>query len=270
LQTYDEKDTQSQDEHFGPQIVLWELELTDMYAATIENPNPVGLCISPCEGPVKQPDTAEAELVRLLQAGNEATFQEFIDRYGPRIYRLAFGILRNRDDAEDVAQEVFAKVYFSINGFQARSSLYSWVSRIAINECYTYLRKKRPIYESDSPDGTLSTIMQSIADPQPRADLVAMQRDFINKLLTQVSEDERVLLVWKEVEGLSLEELCEMTGLNENIIKVRLFRARQRLARAAAKSRDRWLLARGLAAAAPLRMTEIGKPLVRPVRLEEV
>src|SRR5260370_5263446 len=135
-----------------------------MYAATIENPNPVGLCVSPCEVPVKQPDTAEAELVRQLQAGNEASCQEFIDRYGPRIYRLAYGILRNRDDAEDVAQEVFAKVYFSINGFQARSSLYSWVSRIAINECYTYLRKKRPIYESDSPDGTLSTITQRIAD----------------------------------------------------------------------------------------------------------
>jgi len=224
--------------------------------AAIENPNPVGLCVNPCEVPVKQPDTAEAELVRLLQAGNEATFQEFIDRYGPRIYRLAYGILRNRDDAEDVAQEVFAKVYFSINGFQARSSLYSWVSRIAINECYTYLRKKRPIYESDSPDGTLSTITQSIADRQPRADLVAMQRDFINKLLTQVSEDERVLLVWKEIEGLSVEELTEMTGLNENTIKVRLFRARQRLARVAAESRDRWLLARTslrrLAATTPL------------------
>ena len=73
-----------------------------MYAA-IENPNPVGLCVNPCEVSVKHLDTAEAELVRLLQAGNEATFQEFIDRYGPRIYRLAYGILRNRDDAEDVA-----------------------------------------------------------------------------------------------------------------------------------------------------------------------
>ena len=187
---------------------------------------------------------------------------------------LAYGILRNRDDAEDIAQEVFAKVYFSIKRFQARSSLYSWVSRIAINECYTYLRKKRPIYESDSPGGALSTLMQNITDRQPGADLVVMQRDFINKLLTQVSEDERVLLIWKEVEGLSLEELCEMTGLNENTVKVKLFRARQRLVRAAAKSRHRWLLARtslrGLAAAAPLSMTEIGKPLVRPVRLEEV
>src|SRR5579862_2917644 len=123
-------DTQCQDEHFGPQIVLWELELTHMYAATTENPDRVGLCVRPCEVPVKQPDTAEAELVRLLQAGNETTFRKFMDRYAPRIYRLAYGILRNRDDAEDIAQEVFVKVYLSINKFEARSSLYSWISRI--------------------------------------------------------------------------------------------------------------------------------------------
>jgi RNA polymerase sigma-70 factor (ECF subfamily) len=215
-----------------------------MYAPTIANPNPVSLYVGPCEVPVKQPDTAEAELVRLLQAGDQTTFRDFIDRYGPRINRLAYGILRNRDDAEDIAQEVFAKVYFSINSFQLRSSLYSWVSRIAINECYTYLRKKRPIYESDSPDGKLSTIMQNAADPQPGADLAVIQRDFISKLLAEVSEEERVLLVWREIEGLSLEEISEMTGLNRNTIKVKLFRARQRLARTAAKSRDRWLLAR--------------------------
>jgi RNA polymerase sigma-70 factor (ECF subfamily) len=215
-----------------------------MYAAMIGDPNPVGLCVTPCEAPAKQPNTSEAELVRLLQAGNETIFRTFIDRYGPRIYRLAYGILRNRDDAEDIAQEVFAKVYFSIKGFHARSSLYSWVSRIAINECYSCLRRKRPVYESESPDGALSTLIQNVADHQPRADLVVMQRDFLNKLLTQLSEDERVLLVWKEVEGFSLTELCEMTGLNENTIKVKLFRARQRLARAAAKSTDRWLLSR--------------------------
>ena len=197
--------------------------------AAIENPNPVGLCVSPCEVPVKQPDTAEAELVRLLQAGNEATFQEFIDRHGPRIYRLAYGILRNRDDAEDVAQEVFAKVYFSIKGFQARSSLYSWVSRIAINECYTYLRKKRPIYESEYPDGMLSTIMQNAADPQPGTDLAVIQRDFISKLLAEVTEEERVLLVWKEVEGLSLEDTAESLGLTVGAVKTRSWRARLQL-----------------------------------------
>jgi RNA polymerase sigma-70 factor (ECF subfamily) len=85
--------------------------------------------------------------------------------------------------------------------------------------------------------------MQNVSDRQPGADLAVMQKDFINKLLTQISEEDRALLVLKEVEGFSLAELSEMTGSNENI-KVKLFRARQRLARAATKSRDQWLLAR--------------------------
>jgi RNA polymerase sigma-70 factor (ECF subfamily) len=215
-----------------------------MYAATIEETNHVGLSANPCEVPVKRPDNAEAELVRLLQAGNETTFRKFVDCYASRIYRLAYGIVDNRDDAENIAQEVFAKVYLSINRFEGRSSLYSWVSRIASNECYTHLRKRRPVYESDSADGTLSTMIQNIADRHPRADVVVMQRDFINKLLTEISEEERALLVWREVEGHSLEDLSEMTGLHGNTLKVKLFRARQRLARAAAKSRDRWILAR--------------------------
>ncbi len=184
---------------------------------------------------------------RRLRAGDETTFRELIERYGPKIYRVAYGILRNRDDADDIAQEVFARVYFSIKSFQARSSLYTWISRIAINECYGYLRKKRPIYESDSADGILSTRVQNIADRQPRADLAVMQRDFINKLLTQVSEDDRLLLVWKEVEGFSLAELSGMTGLGENAIKVKLFRARQKLVRAAAQSSGRGLWVRASA-----------------------
>ncbi len=218
-----------------------------MYAPTFADPNRVSLCVRPCEAPLKQPNTAEAELVRRLRAGDETTFRELIERYGPKIYRVAYGILRNRDDADDIAQEVFARVYFSIKSFQARSSLYTWISRIAINECYGYLRKKRPIYESDSADGILSTRVQNIADRQPRADLAVMQRDFINKLLTQVSEDDRLLLVWKEVEGFSLAELSGMTGLGENAIKVKLFRARQKLVRAAAQSSGRGLWVRASA-----------------------
>jgi RNA polymerase sigma-70 factor (ECF subfamily) len=215
-----------------------------MYAPTLRYSSSVSLWVEPCEVPVKQPDNAEAELVRLLQAGDETAFRDLIDRYGRRIYRTACRILRNRDEAEDVAQEVFAKVYFSINSFQLRSSLYSWISRIAINECYGYLRKTQPIYESDFEDGNVSAIMQNTADRQPRADLAVMQRDFLNKLLMQVSEEERALLVWKEVDGLSIEELSEMTGLVENTVKVKLFRARQRLARSAARSSAKGLWAR--------------------------
>jgi RNA polymerase sigma-70 factor (ECF subfamily) len=207
-----------------------------MYAPTFARPNRIHFSVRSCEVPVEQPETAEAELVRRLRAGDETTFREFIECYGPKIYRIAYGILRNRDDADDIAQEVFAKVYFSIKSFEGRSSMYTWIYRIAINECYGYLRKKQPIYESNSADGSLSLHMQNVADPQSRADLGFMQRDFINKLLTQVSEEERLLIIWKEVDGLSLAELSEMTGQRVNTIKVKLFRARQKLFRAAQSS----------------------------------
>jgi RNA polymerase sigma-70 factor (ECF subfamily) len=207
-----------------------------MYTPTFADPNRIHFSARSPEVPVEQPDNAEAELVRRLCAGDETAFRELIERYGPKIYRIAYGILRNRDDADDIAQEVFAKVYFSIQRFEERSSLSTWISRIAINECYGYLRKKQPIYESNSADGSLSMHMQNVADPQSRADLGFMQRDFINKLLTQVSEEERLLIIWKEVDGLSLAELSEMTGQRVNTIKVKLFRARQKLFRAAQSS----------------------------------
>ena len=218
-----------------------------MYAPTFGDPNGISLWVKPSEVPVKQPVTAEAELLRRLREGDETAFRELIDRYGTRIYRVAYGILRNRDDADDIAQEVFTKVYFSIKSFEARSSLYSWISRIAINECYGYLRKKRPTYESDSADGSFSTRTQNIADRQPRVDLTVMQRDFINHLLKRLSEDERLLLIWKEVEGLSLAELSEMTGVCESTIKVKLFRVRQKLGRAATQLRGKRLLAQSYA-----------------------
>ena len=206
-----------------------------MYTQTLEYPNPARLCVRPLQEPLKQPNTVEAELIQRLKAGDETTFREIVERFGPKIHRVAYAILRNREDADDIAQEVFVKVYFSIKTFEARSSLYTWLARIAVNECYGYLRKKRsrPICESDSADGTLSMRMQMMPDRQPTADRVLIQRDFVNKLLALIPKDERMLLIRKEVEGFSVPELSQMTGLRENTIKVRLFRARHRLVQAA-------------------------------------
>ena len=107
--------------------------------------------------------------------------------------------------------------------------------RIAVNECYGFLRKRqlKLVYSSDSPDDTLALRIDAIADECPTPDRTAMQRDFVNKLLARIPEDDRWLLIAKEVEGFSLAELSQMTGLNENTIKVRLFRIRQGLVAAA-------------------------------------
>jgi RNA polymerase sigma-70 factor, ECF subfamily len=211
-----------------------------MYATTSETATNA-LCVWPSEAPFKHHNANEVDLVARLQAGDESAFREIVERYASKISRVAYGILRNLDDADEIAQEVFAKVYFSIQGFGGRGSLYGWIYRIALNECYGLLRKKRlkMVYSSESSDDTPDLRMEAIADRRPTPDRTTMQRDFINKLLARIPEDDRWLLISKEVEGFSLAELSEMTGLSENTIKVRLFRVRQSLVAAAARLRPR-------------------------------
>jgi RNA polymerase sigma-70 factor (ECF subfamily) len=212
-----------------------------MYAITSETAHTNAFSVWPNEAPYKHHDADEVNLVARLRAGDNSAFREIVERYASKISRVSYGILRNLEDADEIAQEVFAKVYFSIQTFGGRGSLYAWIYRIAVNECYGLLRKKRfkMVYSSDPTDDTLALRMEAIADGRPTPDRTAMQRDFINKLLASIPQDDRWLLISKEVEGFSLAELSEMTGQNENTIKVRLFRIRQVLVAAAARLRSR-------------------------------
>ena len=182
--------------------------------------------------------TQEGLLVRRAQAGEEAAFREIVERYQSKVFSIIHGIVRQRNDVEDIAQQVFAKVYFSIGKFDFRSSLVTWLYKITVNECYDYLRKKKVrklVYESDLSEDEVRRVENSdpAVDKRPMADEDLARRDYLMKLLSKVSEEERTLLVMKEVEGHSVEELAGMTGMNENTIKVKLFRARQKLLKAA-------------------------------------
>lgn len=180
----------------------------------------------------------EALLVRRVQAGDEMAFREIVERYQSKIYSIIYGILRNRNDAEDIAQQVFAKVYFSIRNFDFRSSLLTWIYKITVNECYDYLRKKKVrklVYESDFSEDDAMKMENSdgaIEHAGPIDQRLA-DRDLVVKLLAKISEEDRSLILLKEVEGHSVEELAQMTGMNENTIKVKLFRARQKLLKSA-------------------------------------
>ncbi len=180
----------------------------------------------------------EAALVRRVQAGDELAFRELVERYQAKIFSIIYGILRNHNDAEDIAQQVFSKVYFSIRNFDFRSSLLTWIYKITVNECYDYLRKKRVrrlVYESDfsKEESQRMEASDPAVDPAVPADERLAQRDLAVKLLSKVSEEDRSLILLKEVEGHSVEELAQMTGMNENTIKVKLFRTRQKLLKAA-------------------------------------
>jgi RNA polymerase sigma-70 factor, ECF subfamily len=183
-------------------------------------------------------NSEEAILVRRVQAKDEIAFKEIVERYQSKVFSIIYGILRNHNDAEDIAQQVFAKIYFSIGNFDFRSSLLTWIYKITVNECYDYLRKKRVrklVYESDfsEEDSLQMENSQTARDQTVAIDKTLERRDMLLKMLSKVSEEDRALILMKEVEGRSVEELAQMTGMNENTIKVKLFRTRQKLLKAA-------------------------------------
>jgi RNA polymerase sigma-70 factor (ECF subfamily) len=143
------------------------------------------------------------------------------------VYRVAYGIIGRRNGADEVAQEVFAKAYFFIKRFDGLSSLYAWVYRLAVNECYGFLRRK-PRGAVDSDDS---------ASPGAVVDGIGSRRDFLNKLLDRIPEENRYLLLLRELEGYSVARLAEATGLNENTIKMKLLWMRQALAKSARQYR---------------------------------
>ena len=183
-------------------------------------------------------NTPEGALVQRAQAGDETAFREIVERYQSKVFSIIHGIVRHRNDVEDIAQQVFAKVYLSLRNFDFRSSLITWIYKITVNECFDYLRKRkvrRLVYESDLSEDEVRRVENTdpAVERQVPADSSLAQRDYVVKLLTRVSEEERMLLILKEVEGYSVEELATRTGMNENTVKVKLFRARQKLVKAA-------------------------------------
>lgn len=191
-------------------------------------------------GKVAYKDSVEAAIIRRAQAGDQLAFQQLVESYQSKVFAIIYGILRRRNDAEDISQQVFAKIYTALKGFDFRSSLMTWVYKITVNECYDYLRKRKVrklVYESDLGQDDQRTIENSdrAIDKVAPIDSRTEKRQYLMKLLERVSEEERVLLIQKEVEGLTVEELSEQTGINANTIKVKLFRARQKLVKAAEK-----------------------------------
>jgi len=183
-------------------------------------------------------NTPEGTLVRRAQSGDEAAFRDIVEKYQSKVFSIIHGIVRHRNDVEDIAQQVFAKVYFSLRNFDFRSSLITWIYKITVNECFDYLRKKKVrklVYESDMSEDEVRRVENT--DPADgravRADTTLARRDYVVKLMERVSDEEKQLLMLKEVEGYSVEELSGMLKMNENTIKVKLFRARQKLVRAA-------------------------------------
>src|SRR5712675_3277128 len=176
----------------------------------------------------------DRELVRLAQTGDKEAFEELVRRHQHRVFAVAGGILRRREDVEDIAQQVFVKAYFSLKRFDQRAAFSTWLYKITVNECWDLLRKRksRPlVYESDFSEEQsrqYSAMEREATKGLDTSDRMAM-RERLENMLGQLEKRDRAMLILREVEGFSVEEIADSMGLNANTVKVRLFRARRRI-----------------------------------------
>ena len=184
--------------------------------------------------PVTGGSVDERQLVRRAQKGDKVAFETLVLRHQHRVFAVARGILKRQEDVEDIAQQVFVKAYFSLKRFDQRAAFSTWLYKITVNECWDVLRKRkaRPlVYEADFSEeqSRQYTAPEREASKAPDASDRMALREQLENMLSQLDKRDRAMLVLKEVEGFSVEEIAESMGLNANTVKVRLFRARRRI-----------------------------------------
>jgi len=177
----------------------------------------------------------EARLVSAAKAGEAAAFEELVNRYERKIFRLGMNITQNREDAEDVMQEAFLKSFTNLDRFQGDSRFYTWLVRIAVNEALMKLRKRRP--NQVSLDEPLTTddddsVFREIEDwgPSPEKKFAQTElNEILNSVIGELDPIFRVVFLLRDVEGVSTEETAQTLGISVAAVKSRLLRARLKL-----------------------------------------
>lgn len=176
------------------------------------------------------------ELIERARGGDEAAFNQVVQAYRKRILGTISRLIGRPEDVEDVGQEVFLRLYYSLEQLRTPEVFEPWLYRLTVNAAYDYLRKQKRRHEHRMSDLSEQQVMMAdamaggkVTDEENRRTKI---REFVQSLLGRISEEDRVLLLMKEVEGLSLKELEKVYNVNENALKVRLFRARQRVLKA--------------------------------------
>ena len=178
----------------------------------------------------------ERETIERARANDAAAFNEIVVAYRKRILGTVSRLIGRPEDVEDVAQEVFVRLYYSLDQLRTPEVFEPWLYRLTVNASYDYLRRAKRRNESRMADLSEQQVIMadSLAGGRQEDDerQKGKTREFMDALFRHVSEEDRLLLTLKEVEGLSLKELEKVYGVNENALKVRLFRARQRVLKA--------------------------------------
>ena len=176
----------------------------------------------------------EAALVQRIQNGDADAFAVLMEEYQKKVYLLALRTVGNPQDAEDMTQEAFLRAYRSIHSFRGDSKLSVWLYRLTTNLCIDLLRSRgrKPTVSLTVEDNDEDTQELDVTDERYDPEEIFQRRELqraVQRGLAALPEDYRVILVLRELEGLSYAEIGEVLGLEEGTVKSRLFRARKKL-----------------------------------------
>lgn len=171
----------------------------------------------------------DGELVRRARAGDSAAFGTLVERYQGRILRLVRGMV-SEHDAEDVAQDAFLKAFRKLDEFDERARFYTWVYRIASNAALDWRKRERYRRHGDLPVGPEGE--DAVPSNAPGPPVAARRREMaeaIDRAIAGLPDHYHQIVVLREVQGLSYEEIAEVLGISKGTVESRLFRARERL-----------------------------------------
>ncbi len=204
---------------------------------------------------VMSPRNDDAELVKKASGGDKDAYRGLVEKYQQRVFSIALEVVRSREDAEDIAQEVFVKAYLSLPDFKGQSSFYTWLYRIAYNMAVDFRRRVQrrggpPVEYDEAKLGKISddAINQNRFDGPHDFVMRKEESHQIQKVLSEISPEHRAVITLREIEGLSYDEIADVLRVSKGTVMSRLHYARKRLQQA--------LVALGLRSAVPETETE--------------
>lgn len=175
-------------------------------------------------------ETADGELARRAADGDDGAFAELVRRHAPRVRALCGATLRNSEEAEDAAQEVFLKAHRALGRFSGEASFGTWLHRIAVNHCLDVLRaagRRRSESLDALLDADATALGRALSEPSPAQALE--DRDTVARLLSRLNPEQRLALTLREAEGMSYEEISKAMSCSLDSVKARLKRGRAEL-----------------------------------------
>ncbi len=175
----------------------------------------------------------DEELVKRINAGEMELFEEIIARYETKVFGVIYYMMRNKNEVEDIAQEVFIKVFKNLRKFKGDSSLYTWIYKITVNLCLDELKKRKKVVYLDEKvevnDSELEIQLSSNEKDQAKLYEEKELKECMQKCIRELPEKQRIMLILRDIQGLPYEEISRITGIKLGTVKSQINRARLKL-----------------------------------------